>query len=360
MNYRDRIEVLRAAIAAKVPALLLGPPGGGKTESVRALAKDMGLPMLTLALAAYSDPADIAGVLHISDSGKLARSLPPATARFFEEAIAAAGGIFFWDELSCARPSVAAVAQRALSENMLGDHQIPGCIAQISAANPPDTATGGGDIPAAVANRLLHIPWSADLDEWLGWATPKSAELPSLALIAGYLHVRRDHLSMLPQDEEKRSAAWPSPRTWELCAKMLHRLGPNASYDTRFAAVIGTIGDGVGREFMKWADDQKLPTPEYILANPTTWTLPADGGRVHAALGGAIAMAARLAKENDEKTWLAGWKAIGHVAATASDIALSYATLLHKAMPKGATWKLPKEVDIASRMVKAMNASAGN
>src|SRR5690242_21905838 len=77
------VEALGVAVAARVPVLLWGAPGTGKTSAIRAMAEVMGLPCETV-IASIREPSDFAG-LPIVVGGEV-RFAPPAWARRLAEA----------------------------------------------------------------------------------------------------------------------------------------------------------------------------------------------------------------------------------------------------------------------------------
>ena len=59
------VAALTVAVAAKVPVLLWGAPGTGKTSAIRALAAAAGLPCETV-IASIREPSDFAGLPIVS------------------------------------------------------------------------------------------------------------------------------------------------------------------------------------------------------------------------------------------------------------------------------------------------------
>ena len=94
------VEALGVAVAARVPVLLWGAPGTGKTSAIRAMAQIMGLPCETV-IASIREPSDFAGLPIVVGDG--VRFAPPAWARRLAEA---GHGLLFLDELSTAPPAV--------------------------------------------------------------------------------------------------------------------------------------------------------------------------------------------------------------------------------------------------------------
>jgi len=99
------VEALGIAVAARVPVLLWGAPGTGKTSAIRAMAQTMGLPCETV-IASIREPSDFAGLPIVVGDG--VRFAPPAWARRLAEA---GHGL-----AADAAPDVAAVAARVLAK----------------------------------------------------------------------------------------------------------------------------------------------------------------------------------------------------------------------------------------------------
>src|ERR1700758_4179739 len=103
---RAAAEALGVAVAARVPVLLWGAPGTGKTSAIRAMARAIGWPCET-GIASIREPPDCAGLPVVI--GQDVRFAPPAWARRLAEA---GHGLLFLDELSTAPPAVQAALLR--------------------------------------------------------------------------------------------------------------------------------------------------------------------------------------------------------------------------------------------------------
>ena len=171
------VTALGVAVAARVPVLLWGAPGTGKTSTIRAMAGQLGWPCETV-IASIREPSDFAGLPVVVGDG--VRFAPPGWA----QRLAAAGhGLLFLDELSTAPPAVQAALLRVVLERVVGDLELPEDVAVVAAANPPEQAADGWDLSAPLANRLCHLTWEIDpkaVAEGLagGWAAPAVPALP--------------------------------------------------------------------------------------------------------------------------------------------------------------------------------------
>jgi hypothetical protein len=349
-------EALGVAVAARVPVLLWGAPGTGKTSAIRAMANAMGLPCETV-IASIREPSDFAGLPVIT--GNAVRFAPPLWATRLAEA---GTGVLFLDELSTAPPAVQAALLRVVLERTVGDLTLPDDVAVVAAANPPEQAADGWDLSAPLANRLCHLTWETSprsIADGLagGWTPPPVPLLPAgweageqlnRGLVGAFLHVRPALAIAPPANPSEAGRGWPSPRTWEMAARLMTAAEAGKATDqARSALIRGTVGDGAGVEFLAWLVDMDLPDPEEVLANPGSFRLPERGDRAYAALA-SIAVA--VAAEPTPERWTAGWRVLGSCAAAAPDVAATAARVLAKCRPEGTP--LPPEVRLFAPVLR--------
>jgi hypothetical protein len=349
-------EALGVAVAARVPVLLWGAPGTGKTSAIRAMAEAMGLPCETV-IASIREPSDFAGLPVVT--GDVVRFAPPLWATRLAEA---GTGVLFLDELSTAPPAVQAALLRVVLERTVGDLTLPDDVAVVAAANPPEQAADGWDLSAPLANRLCHLSWETSprgIAEGLasGWAPPPVPLLPAgwtageplnKSLVAAFLQVRPALAIAPPDNASDAGRGWPSPRTWEMAARLMTAAeAAKATDQARSALVRGAVGDGAGVEFLAWLAEMDLPDPEEVLANPAAFRLPERGDRAYAALA---AVAAAVAAEPTPERWTAAWQVLGGCAETAPDVAATAARVLAKCRPDG--MPLPGEIKLFAPVLR--------
>jgi hypothetical protein len=334
-------EALGIAVAARVPVLLWGAPGTGKTSAIRAMADTMGLACETV-IASIREPSDFAGLPVVA--GDSVRFAPP---RWAKRLAAAGTGVLFLDELSTAPPAVQAALLRVVLERTVGDLTLPADVAVVAAANPPEQAADGWDLSAPLANRLCHLVWETtprSIADGLagGWAAPLVPALPAgwataeqlnKGLVAAFLQVRPALAIAPPTNATEAGRGWPSPRTWEMAARLMTATDAAAASDqARSALVRGAVGDGAGVEFLAWLVEMDLPDPEEVLANPASFRLPERGDRAYAALA---SIAAAVAAQPTPERWTAGWQVLGGCAEKVPDVAATAARVLAKCRPDG-------------------------
>ena len=329
------VTALSIAVQAGVPVIAWGPPGVGKTATVTAVADALQCP-LEIVLASIREPADFAGLPVVREDG--VKMEPPAWARRLAQA---GRGILFLDEISTAPPAVQAALLRVVLDRVVGDLELPADVAVVAAANPPEQAAGGWDLSAPLANRFCHLSWALDTAGWIdgmiqGWSTPSVPRLPdgwqgfipaSRALVASFIRHRPHLLLQVPQSEEQVGKAWPSPRSWDMAARLLAACdAAQAGEDVAAALVAGCVGDGAGLEFLAWRKALDLPDPESVLAHPDQFRVPARGDQAFAVLTAVVSAAVR---NLTAPRWTAAWQVLAHAAEQgAKDIAAAAAKAL--------------------------------
>ena len=331
---------LSVALQAGTPVLAWGPPGVGKTAAITALAESLSLP-LEIVLASIREPADFAGLPVIRDDG--VRMEAPSWARRLAEA---GKGILFLDEISTAPPAVQAALLRVVLDRVVGDLALPPGVAIVAAANPPEQAAGGWDLSPPLANRFCHLTWTLDSGAWVdgmirGWPSPTVSPLPkgweagipsARSLVAAFIRHRPHLLLQLPQSEEQAGKAWPSPRSWDMSARLL-AASARAGEDVQAILVGGCVGEGPALEFLSWRRNLDLPDPEDILRDPDKFKVPERGDQAFAVLTAVVTAAVgNLTSER----WMAAWTVLARAAEQgAKDIAAASAKALAQARKPG-------------------------
>ena len=323
-HYEQALQALGICVSARIPVLLWGNPGEGKTAVVEA-AGEQGWHVETVIIT-HSEPSDFAGLPVVGTGGSVTLA-PPAWARRLADHDGPS--IAFFDEFSTASPSLQAAALRPLTHYEVGALQLPETVSFVAAANPADVAAAGWELAAPTASRFVHLDWGMPYEIYAeGLVTRSWPALPVYAepagyserldeervLVSGYLSVRESQLSVIPKDAAERGRAFPTPRTWDYAARLsAFARAVGAPADVRRLLVAGCIGDAAAHEYLRWATNQDLPSPEELLADPASADFSGmRADRVYVTLQSVLAAVSRV-KSPDR------WSAAVEVCANAAD-----------------------------------------
>lgn len=348
-----QIAALAICVQAQCPAITLGEPGTGKTKTINAIGRKLeaatGLkwPVATL-IAAIHEPQDIGGYgVPVTDpkTGRQTIKLLPVGG-WIEELVEAGRGILFFDEITCVPAMMQAACLRPFGERVFGEVKLPDGVVPIAAANPVEQAAGGQLIAPPLANRMVWLDWTVDVDKVIqgfmgGWVEPEFPVLPKdwtdqlhgqAALVASFFK-RFPHLvQQLPKDEDKRSAAWPSVRSWyDLGVRTLAACeSMNLGWDMKMMLLVGSVGQGAASTFVTWVKEMELPDPEELLKDPRKFKVFHDRpDKTFAVLNSVVAAAMR---NLTQERWKAGWEVLSKAAKdNAVDVAGAAAGALARA-----------------------------
>jgi hypothetical protein len=246
---------------------------------------------------------------------------------------------------------VQAALLRPILSGWVGDLQLPAAVRSVAAANPADVATDGWDLAPAMANRFTHLSWSLPADVVReGFAAgfpavavpvvdPETVEraLAGVKITLGaFLGARPELVTRVPTSSADAGAAFPTPRSWEMSARLLATAQVAGCGPGVVTLLLGgTVGLPAATEFLSYLEHLDLPDPEQLLADPDGFVVPTDrGDRVYAI---AAAVWAATARENTPARWGACGVVLAKVAdAGSADVAYAFGSRWARERPTGA------------------------
>ncbi|MEI6871575.1 MAG: MoxR family ATPase [Verrucomicrobiota bacterium] len=258
MRPSEIIRSLETLIATQWPVFLWGPPGVGKSSVVRQVASTASLEVIDMR-APLLDPTDLRGLPAV-ENGR-AQWCPPAFLPHEESS----RGILFFDELNAAPPLVQASLYQLTLDRRIGEYRLPAGWKIIAAGNRSTDASVVFRMPAALANRFIHMEFEADFEDWRNWAQSKDIH----PLVVAFLSLRRELLF----DMKKPERGFPTPRTWEMLSDVVRAFGkPDL---LQLPIYTGTVGEGAAIEFLSYCRES-IGEEEVrkILKNPERAALP--------------------------------------------------------------------------------------
>ncbi len=276
------ISALHTLLAIRRPVFLWGAPGVGKSQVVAAVARERNMALRDVR-AVLIDPVDLRGIPRISGDGRTTWCPPD----FLPGPGDPENGVLFLDELNAAPPLVQAACYQLILDRRVGEYQLPDGWAVVAAGNRDGDRAVTHRMPTALANRMVHLDFETDLDDWLDWAR-KAGIRPE---VSAFLRFR----PRLLHDFDARSAgrAFPSPRTWEFVSDIMNAA---PSPDVEHELLRGTVGAGAAAEFTGFLRVwRELPTAEEVLAAPLSAPFPEEPAALYAL---CEAVARRASAEN--------------------------------------------------------------
>lgn len=195
------LDAIGLAYRARLPVLLEGPTGVGKSQIAAEFAQQaqIGFAVLDLSLL---EPPDLVGLPVIRD-GRTHYAAP-------SELPQGGAGILMLEELNRAEIPVMQPALQLLSARRLHGYELPPGWSCIAAVNPEDGDYQVHHLDAALRSRFLQLTVRADPSTWLPWATAHGVHPAIVATVAAH----RDAFEQA------------SPRSWTYASKALLAMQP--------------------------------------------------------------------------------------------------------------------------------------
>lgn len=281
------LPLVSNVLQAGLVPMIAGSPGIGKSDLVRALAKQFNLKVIDHRLST-SDPTDMSGLP--ATQGEKATFLPfdLFPTQDAEVPDGYDGFLLFLDEINSAPQSVQAAAYKLVLDREVGQHRLHDKCACITAGNLQTDGAIVNRLGTAMQSRLVHFEMAADADEWLSWAYSEGVD----SRVTAFINYAPEKLHSF--DPGHNDKTFPCPRTWHFLSRYLGVVGNLVNNDIH--ALAGTIGEGTAREFMTFCEIEKdLVTFDQIVKNPTKIDLPTEPSTTYFLCGS-------LASKVDKKT----------------------------------------------------------
>lgn len=229
------------------PPMLWGPPGVGKSQLVRQVAKKIQektgkkVVITDVRLLLYN-PIDLRGIPIANAEKNAAIWLKPFV--FNMDDSASVINILLLDEITAAPQSVQAAGYQLTLDRTIGEHKLPENCIVMAAGNRTTDKSVAYKMPKALANRLMHFEVHVDFESWRKWAIKQGIN----DKIIGFLSFRQDYLMAF--DGGNEDLAFATPRSWEMASNILN--GVSDDVNKMQPMLAGVIGYGTASEFATW------------------------------------------------------------------------------------------------------------
>jgi hypothetical protein len=278
--------IVKAIKAKKVP-MLHGSPGIGKSDIMRAIAREHNLLLIDERLS-QCDPTDLKGFPSVVNgrSTFLAMDTFPLQGDPLpinpETKQPYAGWLLFLDEINSAKDDIQAAAYKLILDRMVGPRPIHERCAIVSAGNLEGDNAIVHTMSTALRSRILHLVLRLDEKEWLSWAMDNQFD----HRITDYVQFKPAALYMF--DPDSADLTYPCPRTWHFTQDVLKACDSNVKDPDFLFLASGCITEGVTREFLIFCEIYaNLPKISDIMMNPKGHSMPNEPSILF-ALSGSI------------------------------------------------------------------------
>lgn len=286
MKPSQLLTLLSHSIQARLPVLIVGAPGVGKTSIVEQAAEVAGCD-LVVSHPAVADPTDAKGFPWAEKGAKNATFLPfGETARVLESTEPT---VWFLDDLGQATPAVQASYMPWLLARRVNGHELPEHVTLLAATNRRTDRAGVTGVLEPVKSRFTTIvELAADLDEWCQWALQQSFIPPEQV---AFLRFKPELLCAFEATADLVNS--PVPRTWENAGRILSAGLPKL---VEQEALAGAVGAGAATELLSFVRMfRELPSVDGILMDPDAGEIPTQTSVLYAV---CTALASRATEEN--------------------------------------------------------------
>ncbi len=212
------VALLDVAYRARLPVLLEGPTGIGKSQIVAEFARTAGIQCVVLDLSLL-EPPDLVGLPVIRD-GRTHYASP-------SELPTEGRGVLMLEELNRAEIPVMQPALQLLSARRLHAYELPPGWFCVAAVNPEDGDYQVNRLDPALRARFMQLAVCADRASWLLWAEARRVHPAVLSVV-------REHATVFDD---------APPRSWAYVSDLLLALRPDelARRDLVVAALRGYL-----------------------------------------------------------------------------------------------------------------------
>lgn len=276
------INLLVKLLPLKLPVLITGAPGVGKSDIVeqaqRILKEKLGACNLLIMHPVVSDPTDAKGMPWVFMDGKTPKAAFIPFGELEQMINATELTIVFLDDLGQAPPSVQAAFMQLILARRINDHKVSDYVVFVAATNRKQDRAGVSGILEPVKSRFATIiELEPDHFDWIQWALNNN--MPTELIF--FIKLRPNLLFDFKATADMTNS--PCPRTVANVGKLR-----NAGIDkeVEYQVYSGSAGEGFASEWCGFlANYQKLMSdfnPDKIMMDPDNAPIPTDPSLLYA------------------------------------------------------------------------------
>jgi len=274
MNAINLKHLLLKTVPAKLPVLITGAPGIGKSEIVDQVAKELNNELI-IEHPVVSDPTDFKGFPFPDKEKNSAEFLPFGSLNQLIHADKPT--IYFLDDLGQAPTLVQAACMQLILARKVNGHHVSPHVCFIAATNRQQDRAGVHGLLEPLKSRFASIvELQFDIESWSQWALANQIPIEFVM----FARFTPNIFKFKPDPKFINSC---SPRTFVYCSKLY---GLKLEEEIEFESYSGSIGEGAATELIAFLKIyRELPNPDAILMSPDTADIPKDLSVLYALCG---------------------------------------------------------------------------
>jgi len=292
MKPKQLKSFLKKAIPARLPVLIKGQPGVGKSAIVEQVCRELGVDLITTH-PVVSEPIDYKGMPCLVGEGdeKRATFLPFGDLQRLIEAEKPT--VYFIDDFGQAPKMTQAALMQLLLARQINGHKISDQVTFVAATNRlQDKAAVSGLIEPVKSRFITIVELKPDLEDWIEWALRDGNIPPELV---AFIRFRPDFLHSFKPTYDLVNT--PSPRAIAHVGRLMRLVEANPELkDIEFELYSGAAGEDFATEligFLKVC--REMEDPEFVIEHPDEASVPTDPSVLYAL---CAALAYRADKAN--------------------------------------------------------------
>jgi hypothetical protein len=282
VNTQTLSQIINAHYREKVPLLIFGPPGCGKSEVCAQTAKNIAEKKgkkysnwadLTLKekmewienpegtfvfcdqRISQMDSTDLRGIPNMANKDML-ESLPQSWIIYFTKE--KADGVIFFDEINLAAPIVAGSAYQIIHDRCMSDRRLSKDVFLVAAGNRQTDKAYTFEMPFPLKDRFDEVELQPDIKSWTEWAAGKVNPH-----IIAFLNWKESNLFKV---NEKGIDKGATPRGWTRGGKMIGDNDITSNNTQMFLSL--SVGEAAATEFKAYVKFFQSLDWDKIYKNP--------------------------------------------------------------------------------------------
>jgi hypothetical protein len=253
-------DVIRQAYKTRLPLMIWGPPGSGKSATVRQVTTEDNLEMIDLRLVQL-DQLDLRGLPKVKVNDEEMDVMTFVASDILPRK---GNGILFLDEIVQASTAVVNSASELILDRTIGKYKLPDGWSIVAAGNERKHRAGVNEMPSQIKNRMVHVELIPEAPPWIKHAIKMGYDQSVIR------YIQANHGSLYQFSSDK--IAYPTFRTWEYVSRIVQS---GAKGKVLRAMVVGSVGEAMGQDFISWIEtNTMLPSYEDVVADPLNVPIP--------------------------------------------------------------------------------------